>query len=98
MRFLNNVTLKDHQSTESLMEKTNMLSVNRINAQTKITEVWKALKKDKKVTHLKTVHQRSQMKKDNQGQCPKDSLSLMVTQLAQLTISSMMEKSVESLS
>ena len=69
-----------------------MLSVNRINAQTKITEVWKALKKDKKVTHLKTVHQRSQMKKDNQGQCPKDSLSLMVTQLAQLTISSMMEK------
>ena len=54
VRFLNNVSLKEHQSTESLLEKSNMLSVNRINAQTKITEVWKALKKDQKVNSFKS--------------------------------------------
>ena len=43
LRFINNVSLKEHKTTESLLEKTKMLSVNRINAQTKITEVWKAL-------------------------------------------------------
>ena len=53
VRFLNQVSLKDHQSTESLLEKSNMLSVNRINAQTKLTEVWKALHKDQKPNNFK---------------------------------------------
>ena len=35
LRFLNKVALKDHVRTESLLAKTGMLSVNRINAQTK---------------------------------------------------------------
>ena len=43
LRFLNGVSLKEHHCTEDLLEKSNMLSVNRINAQSKITEVWKAL-------------------------------------------------------
>ena len=47
-RFLNNVNKMDHQSTESLLEKSKMLSVNRLNAQIKITEVWKALHCDPK--------------------------------------------------
>ena len=47
-RFLNNVNKMDHQSTESLLEKSKMLSVNRLNAQIKITEVWKALHCDSK--------------------------------------------------
>ena len=57
LRFINNVSLKEHKTTESLLEKTKMLSVNRINAQTKITEVWKALNKDKKATPSKKVYQ-----------------------------------------
>ena len=43
----------DHQSTESLLEKLNVLSVNRINAQTKITEVWKALNLETKDNKFK---------------------------------------------
>ena len=51
--FLSNVSLKDHQCTESLLEKSKMLSVKRINAQTKITEVWKAINKDNKDNSFK---------------------------------------------
>ena len=43
VRMLNNVKLSDKQSTSSLLKKVNMLSVNQINAQIKLTEIWKAV-------------------------------------------------------
>ena len=55
VRFLNNVNLKDHQSTESLLEKSQMLLVNRLNAPTKIREVWKSLHIDPKQNAYKKV-------------------------------------------
>ena len=44
LRFLNNSTLKDKISTKSMLEKHNMLSINQLNAQIKLTEIWKAVK------------------------------------------------------
>ena len=43
LRTLNHTTLKDKVSTESLLTKFNMTSVNRLNAQVKFLEMWKAL-------------------------------------------------------
>ena len=43
VRLLNKVKLSDKQSTISLFKKVNMLSVNQINAQIKVTEIWKAV-------------------------------------------------------
>ena len=43
VRMLNNVKLSDKQSTSSLLRRVNMLSVNQINAQIKLTEIWKAV-------------------------------------------------------
>ena len=45
-RALNNVKLSDHCTTKSLLTKLNMQSVNQLNAQIKITEIWKAVHKD----------------------------------------------------
>ena len=43
VRMLTNTKLLDMISTESLLQKTNMLSVNQLNCQIKIQEIWKAL-------------------------------------------------------
>ena len=43
VRFLNNKKISDKIQTETLIKEVNMLSVNRMNAQIKLTEVWKAL-------------------------------------------------------
>ena len=43
IRFLNNRRISDKMKTETLITNLNMLSVNRMNAQIKLTEVWKAL-------------------------------------------------------
>ena len=43
LRFLNNSRISDKISTKSMLEKHNMLAVNQINAQIKLTEMWKAL-------------------------------------------------------
>ena len=43
VRLLNGKSLIDKISTKTLLANVNMLSVNQINAQIKITEVWKAL-------------------------------------------------------
>ena len=43
VRMLNNVKLSDKQLTSSLLRRVNMLSVNQINAQIKLTEIWKAV-------------------------------------------------------
>ena len=42
VRLLNKVKLSDKQSTISLFKKVNLLSVNQINAQIKLTEIWKS--------------------------------------------------------
>ena len=44
LRFLNKTAIKDRISTKSLLEKHNMLSINQLNAQIKLTEIWKAVK------------------------------------------------------
>ena len=41
-RLLNNTRISDKISTKSIATKLNMLSVNQINAQVKLTEMWKA--------------------------------------------------------
>ena len=42
-RVLENVTLKDKTPTSTLLKNQNMLSVNQISAQIKLTEIWKAI-------------------------------------------------------
>ena len=43
LRFLNKTSLKDKISTKSMLVKHNMLSINQLNAQIKLTEIWKAV-------------------------------------------------------
>ena len=43
LRFLNKTYIKDKISNKSMLEKHGMLSVNQINAQIKLTEMWKAV-------------------------------------------------------
>ena len=43
MRCLNGTKVKDMVSTNSLLKKFNMLSVNQLNAKVKLVEIWKAL-------------------------------------------------------
>ena len=45
-RALFNVKLSDHCSTKSLLTNLDMQSVNQLNAQIKITEIWKAVSKE----------------------------------------------------
>ena len=58
-RWLNGVTLKDKKRTRVLLQNIKMLSVNQINAQVKLIEMWKAhnvenypLKIEKKLYNL----------------------------------------------
>ena len=44
LRLLNGTRISDKISTLSLLLKFNMLSVNQINAQIKLSEIWKAVK------------------------------------------------------
>ena len=41
-RLLNNTRIKDRITTKSIMVNLNMLSANQINAQVKLTEIWKS--------------------------------------------------------
>ena len=51
MRLITGISLKDRVSTKKLLERTNALSINQINAQIKIQEIWKAINiKDYPVT------------------------------------------------
>ena len=43
LRLLNNTTLRERISTETLLSKADMLSVNQLAASIKICEVWKSL-------------------------------------------------------
>ena len=44
LRLPNNSRISDKISTASLLSKFNMMSVNQINAQIKLSEMWKAVK------------------------------------------------------
>ena len=46
MQTINGTKIKDMVSIDSLMEKFGMLSVNQLNAQVKLAEIWKALHVD----------------------------------------------------
>ena len=58
MRLLNGCRLLDKIKTQTLLKNVKMLSVNQINAQIKLTEVWKAVNdpnhplKIEKLTHV----------------------------------------------
>ena len=43
LRLLTKTKLTDHISTSSLLERTNMMSVNQMNGQIKIQEIWKSI-------------------------------------------------------
>ena len=43
-RFLNNAKISDKISTKTLLKNINGLSVNQLNAQIKLTELWKSQK------------------------------------------------------
>ena len=43
LRLLNNSCISDKISTKSLLGKFNMLSVNQMNAQIKLNEIWKSV-------------------------------------------------------
>ena len=43
LRTLSNVRIKDKVSINVLLEQNNMLSINQMHAQVKLTEMWKAL-------------------------------------------------------
>ena len=43
LRLLNNSRISDKISTKSLLSKFNLLSVNQMNAQIKLTEIWKSV-------------------------------------------------------
>ena len=55
LRFMNGSKLLDKISTESLLKKFNLLSVNQLNAQMKITEIYKALNIEHYPLKLKKV-------------------------------------------
>ena len=58
VRLLNNVSLSDRQSTSSLLNKSDMLSVNQLNASIKLTELWKAVNNaDNPLKITKPVHE-----------------------------------------
>ena len=42
LRTLENVRIKDRVSIKSMLEKNDMLSINQMHAQVKLTEMWKA--------------------------------------------------------
>ena len=43
VRFLNNSTISDKISNKEIFLKNNLLSVNQLNCQIKLTEVWKSV-------------------------------------------------------
>ena len=46
LRTLNGTKIKDMISTKSLLKKFNMLSINQMNAQVKLLEIWKSMNID----------------------------------------------------
>ena len=60
--------LSDKQTTSSLLKRINIISVNQINAQIKITEIWKAVNNDEcplKITKMKDVKPERRLRSKN---------------------------------
>ena len=55
LRLLNNSRISDKISTATLLTKFNMLSVNQINAQIKLSEMWKAVNNEDHLFNLKKL-------------------------------------------
>ena len=58
MRTMVGKNLSDHISTSELLRMTNMLSVNQLNAQIKLVEIWKAANVENyplKITKMQVV-------------------------------------------
>ena len=53
LRFINGTQIKDWVPTQQLLTKFNMSSVNQLNAQAKLLEVWKALNIEDYPLHIK---------------------------------------------
>ena len=58
VRILNGVRLKDRISSKSLAQKLGLLSVNQINAQVKLSEMWKAINSDNNALQI-TIKQKA---------------------------------------
>ena len=43
VRLIKNVKISDKQATSDLLKRVNMLSVNQIHGQIKLTEIWKVV-------------------------------------------------------
>ena len=54
VRFLNNAKLKDNVHANYLLNQLNMLSVNQMNAQIKLMEVWKTLNLNQSPLNFRT--------------------------------------------
>ena len=61
LRLLNGSRLLDKINTKTLLKKVEMLSVNQINAQIKITEVWKAIHDPSHPLKIEKVNHDSQL-------------------------------------
>ena len=46
LRMLDRITLKDHISSQSLLQKYKLLSVNQLAAEIKLVEAWKIINRD----------------------------------------------------
>ena len=55
LRFLNKSKISDRISTKSILEKFDILSVNQINAQIKLNDMWKATNVDNYPTKIKKL-------------------------------------------
>ena len=58
VRLINNVKLSDKKATSDLLKRVNMLSVNQINDQIQLTEIWKAVNNQEcplNITKMKEV-------------------------------------------
>ena len=53
MRFITGCKTKDKVSTKSLLEKCGFLSINQLNAQVKLMEIWKAKNVDNYLLKIK---------------------------------------------
>ena len=61
-RFLNNSKISDKISTKTLLKNINGLSVNQLNAQIKLTELWKSQKtKFSTINFIKSKNNQSDM-------------------------------------
>ncbi len=67
LRVLNGAQIVDQKSTKRLLEEQNMLSVNQMAAQIKLTEMWKAVNDPLYPIKMKTQDNRGEGMKTRSG-------------------------------